>query len=142
MNRNHIIASVAVVLMAIGAALYIQPTAEKAITIESPTSSEDITIFYTADKIVVTEVADVVIGTTPSVTWNIDYASSRNSVSPTSLWTSDRTTTSETGTTTTTFNNDTIDGSSWIWLTSSAQSGTVTEMNVTLSYKKVGGAIR
>lgn len=107
----------------------------KAITVESPTNSENITLFFTDVAIEVLQVNDVVQGTTPSVTYNIEYASTRDAVSPTSLWTSDRTTTSESGAETTSFNNASIPAGSWIWLTTSATSGTNDEINVTVRYR-------
>lgn len=111
-------------------------TLQKSLTLPSPTNAENITLFYTPTAITITEVDDVLLGSSsPSVTWNIRYASTRDSGSPTSLWTTDRTTTTVAGTTTTTFNNASIPPGRWVWLTSSAQAGTVSELHVTINYQ-------
>jgi hypothetical protein len=106
----------------------------KSITIESCTATENIGFFYTDIAITITAIADVIKGTSPSVTWQINHATTRNSGSPNTLLTASRTTTSTTGATTTTFNDPTIPAGSWIWFTSSAQSGTVAELSITLKY--------
>jgi hypothetical protein len=107
--------------------------AQKTITVESPTASENITMFFTTKAIVVTRVDDVIKGTT-SVTWNIKYASTRDSGAPTSLFTADRVTSVTAGANTTTINNPTIPANSWVWLTTSALSGTPTELGVNLTF--------
>ena len=106
----------------------------KSATIESPTATENITLFYTRKAITIREVADVMRGTSPSVTWQIKYATTRNSGSPTDLFTASRTTTSVTGATTTTFNDATIAAGNWIWLTTSAVSGTNDELSISITY--------
>ena len=103
-------------------------------TIENPGSSENVTLFYTRKAITIREVADVARGTSPSVTWQIKYATTRDSGSPTDLFSASRTTTSTSGATTTTFNDATIGAGNWIWLVSSATSGTNDELAVTLTY--------
>lgn len=107
---------------------------KKSIGIELPTGSENITLFYTDEEITVTKIADVIRGTT-SVTWNIRYATARNSGSPTNLFSSNRTTSSASGATTTSFTNATIPAGSWVWLITSAISGTPEELNITLIYE-------
>lgn len=106
----------------------------KAVTIELPTSAENIPLFFTEVAITFTQANDVVDGSTPSLTWNVEYAATRDEVSPTKLWTSDRVTTSESGAETTTFNNPNITGGQWVWITTSAQSGTTDKFNVTFTY--------
>jgi hypothetical protein len=106
----------------------------KAVTIESPTSSEDIGLFYTDVAITVTKLAEALRGTSPSVTFQINHNSNRSAGSPNTLFSSDRTATSTTGATTTTFNDATIPAGSWVWITTSAMSGTVAEINITLTY--------
>lgn len=106
----------------------------KGATIETPGSSENVTLFYTRKAITIREVADVVRGTSPSVTWQIKYATTRDSGSPTDLFSASRTTTSTSGATTTTFNDATIGAGNWIWLVTSATSGTNDELSVQLTY--------
>ena len=106
----------------------------KGVTVQNPTSSENITLFYTDRAITINKVADVALGTSPSVTYNLRFASTRNSGTPTDVFTANRTVTSSAGSTTTTFSDNTIPAASWVWLITSAQSGTVTDFNVTLNY--------
>jgi hypothetical protein len=106
----------------------------KAVTIESPTTSENIGLFYTDVAITITKLADVLRGTSPSVTYQINHATDRSSGSPNTLFSSSRVSTSTTGATTTSFNDATIPAGSWVWLTTSANSGTVAEINITLTY--------
>lgn len=105
----------------------------KNITIESPTASENITMFFTTKAITITQINDVIKGST-SVTWNIKFASARDAGSPTSLFSSDRATTSVAGSSTTSFTNASIPANSWVWVTTSAIGGTPTELAVTLTY--------
>jgi hypothetical protein len=107
----------------------------KGATIESPGSSENISLFYTDHAITITRVSDVVRGTTPSVTYNIRHATTRDSGSPNDVFGSNRTVTSTSGATTTTFSDATIPANSWVWLITSATSGTITDINITLQYE-------
>jgi hypothetical protein len=106
----------------------------KGVSVESPTSSENLSLFYTDHAITITRVSDVVQGTSPSVTYNIRHASTRNSGTPNNVFSANRTVTSTSGATTTTFNDATIPANSWVWLITSATSGTVNEVNVTIQY--------
>ena len=105
------------------------------ITIENPTSSEDVTIFYAKDAITVAQMSCVLLGSsTPSVTWTIRYAAYR-SAAGTEVVTSGTTTTSvTTGDKVTAFNAENIPANSWVWMETTAQSGTVTEINITINY--------
>lgn len=107
----------------------------KAITIESPTSSEDITLFFTDDAITINQLNAVLNGSsTPSVTWTIRFNSDR-SAAGTEVVTSGTTTTSTTtGSEVTSFNDATIPAGNWVWLETTAQSGTVDALNVTITY--------
>lgn len=107
----------------------------KSIVIEDPTASENITFFFTDDAITITQVNEVLQGSsTPSVDWNIRHATARDAGSPNDVFTSDRTTTSTSGAETTSFNDATIPAGSWVWIITSAQSGTVDELAITIEY--------
>ena len=106
----------------------------KAITIEDPTNAENVSMFFTDVAITITQVNDVVQGTTPSLTWDIVHATTRNNGTPNELFGTDRVTTSESGAETTSFTDATIPAGSWVWFVSSAQSGTTDEFNVTIEY--------
>ena len=110
------------------------PLQVKGITIQNPTASENIALFYIDRAITIGKVAEAVRGTSPSVTYNIRFASTRDSGTPTDVFSANRAATSTSGVTTTTFNDNTIPAGSWVWLITSAQSGTVADFNVTLQY--------
>ena len=104
------------------------------ITVEDPTSSEDISIAFTNRAITITEMRAVLIGaSTPSVTWTIKHhASDRNNAGAAVVTASTTTTSTTTGSDVTSFNDATIPADSYIWLETSAQSGTVTEIHITI----------
>ena len=107
----------------------------KSFTVENPGASEDITWFYTDTAITITQLTSVLTGSsTPSVTWTIRHGSDR-SATGTEVVTSGTTTTSvSTGTETTSFNDATIPANSWVWIETTAQSGTVLSLSVTAEY--------
>ena len=105
----------------------------KALTVETPTATEDITMFFTDVAITITQVNDVVRGATPSITFNIVYGTDR-SAAGTNLWTADRTTSSVSGAETVTFDNAAIAAGSWVWFESQAVGAATDEANVTLEY--------
>ncbi len=98
--------------------------------VEWPTASENVTMGYFARAVTVKQMNDVVRGTSPSVTWNVCHASARNSGSPNRLWSTNRTTTSQSGAETSSFDDATIPAGSWVWLVTSAKTGTVEELSV------------
>lgn len=110
--------------------------ATKSITIESPTASEDITLFYTDDAITVTQLNAVSVGTTPSVTYTIRHSTDRSATGNEVVTGGSTTTSTTTGDEVTSFNDATIPASSWVWLETTAQSGTVSETNITLEYTR------
>ena len=108
----------------------------KAITIEDPTSSEDITMFFTDDAITVTQLNAVLANgsSTPSVTWTIRHSTDRSAAGNEVVTSGTTTTSTTTGSEVTSFNDATIPAGSWVWLETTAQSGTVPELNVTVEY--------
>lgn len=113
---------------------YVKAKHIKGLTMSAPTSSENIGLFYTDHAITITRVSDAVTGTSPSVTYNIRFASTRNEGSPTDVFSSAEVADQVTGSTTTTFNDATIPANQWVWLITSATSGTVTDFNMTIQY--------
>lgn len=114
------------------------PTPEKVFYHEnlrmvSPSSGEEGTIFFTTEAITIVELNDVVVGS-GSTTWNIFHASARDSGSANALFSSSRTTSSTSGASTTSFDDDTIPLDSWVWLEVVGDSGTINELAVTISY--------
>lgn len=106
----------------------------KTITIESPTASEDITLFFTDDAITITQLNAVSVGTTPSVTYTIRHGSDRSATGNEVVTGGSTTTSTTTGDEVTSFNDATIPAGSWVWLETTAQSGTVTNTNITIEY--------
>ena len=107
----------------------------KAITIESPTSTEDISMFFTDVAITVEKMTAVLRGSaTPSVTWTIRHGSDRSAAGTEVVTGGTATTNTTTGDTVTSFNDATIPANSFVWLETTAQSGTVNEINITIKY--------
>ncbi len=103
------------------------------ITIEDPTSSEDITIAFTNEAITITEIRAVLVGSaTPSVTWTIRHGTDRNATGAEAVTSGTTTTSTTTGSDVTSFNDATIVADSFIWLETTAKSGTVTEIALTI----------
>jgi hypothetical protein len=110
----------------------------KTIIIPSPTATENITFFYTQDPITFLEIKSVVIGTTPSVTFSVKHGTDR-SASGTEVVTSGLTCTNvTTGNTSTSFNSTTTAANSHVWITTSAATGTISELSVTIKYQAGG----
>jgi len=101
--------------------------------VEDPTSSEDGPHFFTNKAITVTEMRAVLLGSsTPSVTWTIRHGTDRNDTGA-EVVTSGTTTTSVTsGDDVTSFNDATIVADSFVWLETTAKSGTVDLITITL----------
>lgn len=109
----------------------------KSITVESPTNAEDLSIFYTTVAITVTELAAVLVGSsTPSVTWTIRHHTDRSNAGNEVVTGGTATTSTTTGSIVTSFNDATIPADSFVWLETTAQSGTVGQINVTITYTK------
>ncbi len=109
-------------------------TQSKGVTLETPTSAENFGLWKTQVDITISSINAVVIGSSPSVTINIAFGS--NITSLTNVFSSG---TAITNTTTgqtinSGFNDATIPAGSWIRLISTAQSGTVTQIEVTINY--------
>ncbi len=105
------------------------------ITVEDPTSSEDITIAFTEKAITITEIRAVLIGSaTPSVTWKIRHHTDRNNAGNAVVTAGTVTTSTTAGSDVTAFDDATIPADSFIWLETTAKSGTVTEIHVTIVY--------
>lgn len=107
----------------------------KAITITSPQSGENITIFFARDSIRVTQITSIMRGiSSPSINFSVKYDTDRNG-SGTELITGG-VTLSSSGTidTRTSITNPVIPANNWVWITTGALTGTVSEINVTLSF--------
>lgn len=113
-----------------------QDARSKSISIESPTATEDITMFFTNVAITITEMRAVLNnGTaTPSVTWTIRHNSDRSAAGAEVVTGGTTTTSVSTGSDVISFNDATIPADSFVWFVTTAQSGTVPNMSVTIIY--------
>ena len=109
-------------------------TQSKAVTIESPSSSEAVDMWQTPVAITVSSLKAILRGSSPSVTYNIKFGT--DITSPTSVFTSDITCTSiTTGCSNSSgFNDATIPAGSFIWVVTTASSGTITSISLTINY--------
>ena len=106
----------------------------KSMMIERPKSGEDLTLFFTNKAITITEIRAVVRGTTPSVTWTIRHGTSRSATGAEAVTGGTVTTDQSTGSDVTAFNDATIVADSFVWLETTAESGMVLELAITLIY--------
>lgn len=118
--------------------VYVSPNmVSKAITISVPQLTDNVPIFYTFNEISVRQINDVIEGTSQSLSYNIYYASSKDSATPSSIFVSDRTITSESGATTETFSNSVIPKDNWVWIEFSNISGEVNIFSINIFYKNI-----
>lgn len=109
-------------------------TMSKSITVESPTATEDISIFFTPVAITITEMRAVVRGTTPSVTWTIRHGTDRSAAGNQVVTGGTTTTSQTTGSDVVSFNDATIPADSFVWLETTAETGTTNELHVSIVY--------
>lgn len=105
----------------------------KSITVESPTSAEKIAMFNTSLAGTITRVRAVVAGSTPSVTYNVTYGTDF-SAAGTNVTTSPSAVTNTTTGVNATLNNTAIPADGYVWFITTAQSGTVGQINVTVEF--------
>ena len=107
----------------------------KAVSIEYPTSVEDIAMFYVTDDITITNIHAVVRGSSvPSVTINPVQTLDRSAAGTAILNSPTAITNTTVGQNLTSFNDETVPAGSWIVIKTTDQSGTVNELNITIIY--------
>ena len=114
----------------------LNPQRSKSISIEDPTASEDISLFYTEDAITVELMTAVMVGTTPSVTWTVKHGTDRSAAGAAIVTAGTTTTNTTTGDDVTSFNDATIVADSFVWIETTAESGTTDEMHLTIYYRQ------
>lgn len=107
---------------------------EKSITIEDPTASEDINLLFTNRAVTITEMRAVVRGSSPSVTWTIRHGTDRSATGAEVVTGGTATTSQSTGSDVTSFNDETVVADSFVWVETTAQTGTVEEIAITIFY--------
>lgn len=111
----------------------------KHITIENPTNSEDITLFYTDEALTITKIVAVLTGSSsPSLTWSIRFNADRSNAG-TEVVTGGTVIDStnggaSTGQSITSFNSASISANTWVWFKTTTQSGTVNKIHLTIFY--------
>lgn len=108
-------------------------TLSKTFTLESPTASDNITIFRTDVAITIQEVIAVSTGTTPSTTYKIVRDLLRNAIG-TDMTTSSATTSITGGDTATISGGGSVPANSWIWFETSAVAGTNVILSIDIRY--------
>jgi hypothetical protein len=103
----------------------------KSATLINPTGSENLTLFYVNAATTVQQLTASVRGTSPSITVDVFYAPTP-AASGTSLVTGGVTVTSTS--ITTSFSNAVIPANSYVRLATSAKSGTVDELSISLDF--------
>lgn len=107
----------------------------KAIAVESPTSSERIHMFFTDKAITIRKMTAVLKGSsTPSVTWTLRFSTDASAAGTEVVTAGTTTTSTTTGSVVTTFTDDTIPANSFVWLETTAKSGTVDLLLLTTIY--------
>jgi hypothetical protein len=129
-SHNHIIANID----GLQTELDKHDIESKSITIEAPTATEDITLFFTDRAITVTQLSSVVRGTSPSLTYTVRHNSTRDGTGNEVVTSGESVINQNSGAITTSFNDATIPANSWVWLETTAQTGTVDEIGLTIKY--------
>jgi hypothetical protein len=109
-------------------------TQYKSISIENPTTSENITIFYTPVAIYLTTIYSVTLGSSATINFDLHWAAYATRGTTTAIHGSSITADND-GTTTTPSSDPSVPAGSWILIkTTTGGSGTPTELHVTLEY--------
>ena len=106
----------------------------KTVPIETPALGENVSFFFTDQALTIREMRSIVRGSSPSVSWTLRHDTDRTKTgSGLEVVTGGTTTTSQTsGDNITSFNNEDIPANSYLWFETSAVSGTIDEISVTL----------
>ena len=108
----------------------------KAITVELPGVSDNISFFDTDVAITIYKVRAVLKGTTPSLTWSLRHGTDRSAAGAELITGGTVITNTTTGQEITSFDDPTIVANSHLWLTFSAKSGVVDSFSLTIYYNE------
>lgn len=106
----------------------------KALIIQNPTGSDNVTLFYNTQALPISSIVSLVRGTSPSITFEVLWDSNRNGSGTSAVAGGITVTNSTTGLVTTSLSNTTIPANRFVWVRTTARSGTVTEFSVTLNF--------
>ena len=104
----------------------------KSITIPYPTSNENIIIFYNNSNLVISNVRSIVSGITPNITYSIKSGSNRNISDIIHI--ANNIVTNTTIGNVATISSNTINNGVWLWLETSALSGTVNTFTISMEF--------
>ena len=107
---------------------------QKSIYIESPTPTEDISLFFVAESITIYKMTAIASGTTPSLTYTVRHDTDRSAIGNEVVTGGSTVTSTTTGDTVITFDDATIPANSHVWFETTARTGTVTSVNLTIFY--------
>ncbi len=110
------------------------PLNQKSVTISSPTASEKVPLFFTAVALTVAEIRSIVLGSSPSVTFSVRHGADMSAAGTEVVTNGTTVTNTTTGLSTTAFNAPAVPAGSWVWVTTSAVSGTVNAFHVTVRF--------
>lgn len=111
------------------------PVTSTGISIADPTSAEDVTLLYTSASVTIQAVEGVVRGSaTPTVTVTLRYDADRNAAG-TAIVSAQSVSSTTTGNNLTLTANTTVPAGNFVWLETTATSGTVNELFVGLLYR-------
>jgi hypothetical protein len=105
----------------------------KGATVLDPTASDNITLFYAAENTLVTSIQAVILGSSaPDITWTVRFDADRSATGTELVVGGTLTDSTTTGSNVTTFDDDEIPAGSWVWLETTATTGTVDQLSLTL----------
>ena len=108
----------------------------KSILVESPTNDEDLSFFFTDVGIRIIKIRPILVGSSvPSVTWTLRHDADRSAVGTEVIIAGTVTTEVTTGIDVTIFDDATIEANSHVWLETTAKSGTIDSINLTIFYE-------
>ena len=111
------------------------PFGPRGVSITSPSASERIALFFTTQALTVTRINSVLVGSgTPSATFSIRFGDRIDQPGTEVVTGGITTTNTTTGQATTSFNQASIPANSWVFLTTSAVSGVISSLNVTVAF--------
>lgn len=109
---------------------------QRSVLVEEPSATEDLSLFFIDVNITVYQMNCIVSGGSPSLTWTIRYGSDRSAIGTEVVTGGTTTTSTTTGDTVTSFDSPSIPASSHVWLETTAKSGTVDTVNITIFYSE------
>jgi hypothetical protein len=106
----------------------------RSISVYAPTTTDNITMFYTSNALTLSNIESVIRGAGTGVTFSVRYGTDRSATGTEVVTSGINCTNTTTGLSTTSFNNGTISASSFVWLTIAGVSGNPNELSVTLEF--------